>query len=96
VSIPVVVITRLRLIAETTTNADVAEVTRQAADMYGEALWNTSVLLARLDAVSELHVPNDLTSAEPYCVECSGEYAIDREVPYPCPTVRALNGEAGE
>ena len=46
---------------------------------------------ARLDAVMALHQP------EPYgnCIECSCDHPIGG-VDYPCPTVRAASGEAGD
>lgn len=65
---------------------DAAEAEVEAAThLYGVAVVRAEAAEAKLAAVRELHRPDSSGG----CRECTG----DRQWPYPCPTIQALNGD---
>ncbi len=61
-----------------------------------DALEQIKVRDARIKAVRELHVPDRPLDKYPDCAECTihGYCEDDAPVEWPCPTIRALDGDA--
>lgn len=55
---------------------------------------NIEALANRIEAVRELHKPIDFGDGDQYCESCVEAFPWGGEsIPYPCPTIQALEGE---
>ena len=72
-----------------------AKINKYLNDIALGRVWTTDIFIKALRSVVELHSPSDPTWDDGFvcCETCNYEY--DRNEPYPCPTIQAIEKALG-